>query len=242
MEYTRIVEGTFESRPNRFIAHVQVGNETVVSHVKNTGRCRELLLPGAKVFLEYHPEAAEGKRKTAYDLIGVMKGNTMINMDSQAPNRVAWEWVQSEQAPSFLLPEGNGRVTNLRREVVHGDSRFDLAFDLELGDRTVRPAFMEVKGVTLEENGVAMFPDAPTERGIKHLNGLARAVREGYLAYALFVIQMKGVHVFTPNDTTHPAFGEALKRAQEAGVGVLAFDCLVTDHTLDIADQVAVRL
>ena len=204
MEYVGIVEGIFESRPNRFIAHVKVNGETVVSHVKNTGRCRELLLPGARVFLEYHPEAAEGKRKTAYDLIGVYKGDTLINMDSQAPNRVA--------------------------------------FELESGDRTVTPAFMEVKGVTLEENGVAMFPDAPTERGIKHLNGLARAVGEGYAAYALFVIQMKGVREFRPNDVTHPAFGEALKNARDAGVTVLAFDCRVTEHTLDMGDKVKVRL
>ncbi|MBS6954099.1 MAG: DNA/RNA nuclease SfsA [Enterocloster asparagiformis] len=242
MEYTQIVEGTFESRPNRFIAQVKVDGVGVVSHVKNTGRCRELLIPGARVFLEYHPEAAEGKRKTAYDLIGVCKGDTLINMDSQAPNRAAWEWICSEHGPRFLLPDGKGRVKNVRREVVHGDSRFDLAFELESGDLPARPAFMEVKGVTLEENGVAMFPDAPTERGIKHLNGLARAVQEGYLAYALFVIQMKGVHLFTPNAATHPAFGEALKKAREAGVRVLAFDCRVTERTLDIADPVAVRL
>ena len=163
-------------------------------------------------------------------------------MDSQAPNRVAFEWVQSEQGAAFLLPEGRGRIRNLRREVVHGDSRFDLAFELESGDRTVTPAFMEVKGVTLEENGVAMFPDAPTERGIKHLNGLARAVGEGYAAYALFVIQMKGVREFRPNDVTHPAFGEALKNARDAGVTVLAFDCRVTEHTLDMGDEVKVRL
>ena len=206
MEYVGIVDGIFESRPNRFIAHVKVNGETVVSHVKNTGRCRELLLPGARVFLEYHPEAAEGKRKTAYDLIGVYKGDTLINMDSQAP------------------------------------TRFDLAFELESGDRTVTPAFMEVKGVTLEENGVAMFPDAPTERGIKHLNGLARAVVEGYAAYALFVIQMKGVKEFRPNDVTHPAFGEALKNARDAGVTVLAFDCRVTEHTFDMGDEVQVKL
>ena len=242
MEYVGIVDGIFESRPNRFIAHVKVNGETVVSHVKNTGRCRELLLPGARVFLEYHPEAAAGKRKTAYDLIGVYKGDTLINMDSQAPNRVAFEWVQSEQGAAFLLPEGRGRIRNLRREVVHGDSRFDLAFELESGDRTVTPAFMEVKGVTLEENGVAMFPDAPTERGIKHLNGLARAVGEGYAAYALFVIQMKGVKEFRPNDVTPPAFGEALKNARDAGVTVLAFDCRVTEHTLDMGDEVQVRL
>lgn len=253
MKYERILEGRFISRPNRFIAHVEVDGRTVVSHVKNTGRCRELLLPGARVFLKYHPEAAEGKRKTAYDLIGVYKGDTLINMDSQAPNRAAWEWLQTPEAVRVLaeaeaarcmapsLPS-NARISNLRREVFHGDSRFDLAFTLETGDREPREAFMEVKGVTLEENGVAMFPDAPTERGIKHLNGLARASEAGYLACVLFVIQMKGIHRFTPNYATHAAFGEALKRAREAGVLVLAYDCCVTEDTMTVDQGVEVVL
>lgn len=256
MEYEKIVEGRFISRPNRFIAHVEVDGRTVVSHVKNTGRCRELLLPGARVFLEYHPEAAEGKRKTAYDLIGVYKGDTLINMDSQAPNRVAWEWMQTEEAAGVLAGEAvcghaagemagepaRARISNLRREVFHGDSRFDLAFTLEIEGRGPQEAFMEVKGVTLEEDGVAMFPDAPTERGIKHLHGLARASETGYLACVLFVIQMKGVHRFTPNYATHAAFGEALKQAREAGVRVLAYDCRVTERAMTLDRGVEVVL
>lgn len=243
MEYEKIVEGRFISRPNRFIAHVEVDGRTVVSHVKNTGRCRELLLPGARVFLEYHPEAAEGKRKTAYDLIGVYKGDTLINMDSQAPNRVAWEWMQTAEAAGVLAGEpAKARISNLRREVFHGDSRFDLAFTLETEGREPQEAFMEVKGVTLEEDGVAMFPDAPTERGIKHLHGLARASETGYLACVLFVIQMKGVHRFTPNYATHAPFGEALKQAREAGVRVLAYDCRVTERAMTLDQRVEVIL
>lgn len=256
MEYEKIVEGRFISRPNRFIAHVEVDGRTVVSHVKNTGRCRELLLPGARVFLEYHPEAAEGKRKTAYDLIGVYKGDTLINMDSQAPNRVAWEWMQTEEAAGVLAGEAvcghaademagepaRARISNLRREVFHGDSRFDLAFTLETEGREPQEAFMEVKGVTLEEDGVAMFPDAPTERGIRHLEGLAQAVKDGYGAAALFVIQMKGVHAFSPHRERHPEFADALKKAKENGVHIWAYDCAVTDRSMKLDAPVPVIL
>ena len=227
MTYEHIVAGTFVSRPNRFIAHVKTGNRTVVCHVKNTGRCRELLIPGAAVILEFHPDAAVSGRKTEYDLIGVYKNDLFINMDSQAPNKAAWEWLTSL----------DGSMDS------RGDSRFDLAFSLRDRDtKAVSPAFMEVKGVTLEENGVAMFPDAPTERGIKHLKGLIRAHEEGYEAYVLFVIQMKGILGFTPNDITHPAFGDALRQAREAGVHVLAYDCLVTPDTMIVDSPVKVIL
>lgn len=247
MTYEHIVAGTFVSRPNRFIAHVKTGNRTVVCHVKNTGRCRELLIPGAAVILEFHPDAAVSGRKTEYDLIGVYKNGLLINMDSQAPNKAAWEWLVSLGGGQYTeknhYPLGSYVPFDIRREVTHGDSRFDLAFSLRDRDtKAVSPAFMEVKGVTLEENGVAMFPDAPTERGIKHLKGLIRAHEEGYEAYVLFVIQMKGIRGFTPNDMTHPAFGDALRQAREAGVHVLAYDCLVTPDTMIVDSPVKVIL
>ena len=247
MTYEHIVAGTFISRPNRFIAHVETGNRTVVCHVKNTGRCRELLIPGVTVILEFHPDAAVSGRKTEYDLIGVYKNDLFINMDSQAPNKAAWEWLVSLGGGQYTeknhYPLGSYVPFDIRREVTHGDSRFDLAFSLRDRDtKAVSPAFMEVKGVTLEENGVAMFPDAPTERGIKHLKGLIRAHEEGYEAYVLFVIQMKGIRGFTPNDMTHPAFGDALRQAREAGVHVLAYDCLVTPDTMIVDSPVKVIL
>ena len=248
MNYEHIVTGTFVSRPNRFIAHVEIDGREAVCHVKNTGRCRELLIPGCTVFLEYHPNAALAGRKTEYDLIGVYKDGLLINMDSQAPNRAAWEWMDSMKGRAFPGPvpaSGNALWTTdcHRREVTHGDSRFDLAFTLKQmeGDRQV-PAFMEVKGVTLEEKGTAMFPDAPTLRGIKHLHGLADAVREGYEAYVLFVIQMKGMTGFKPNDITHPAFGDALREASLGGVHVLAYDCFVTPDTMTVDRPVPVLL
>ena len=247
MTYEHIVAGTFISRPNRFIAHVETGNRTVVCHVKNTGRCRELLIPGVTVILEFHPDAVLSGRKTEYDLIGVYKNGLLINMDSQAPNKAAWEWLVSLGGGQYTeknhYPLGSYVPFDIRREATHGDSRFDLAFSLRDRDtKAVSPAFMEVKGVTLEENGVALFPDAPTKRGIKHLKGLIRAHEEGYEAYVLFVIQMKGILGFTPNDITHPAFGETLRQAREAGVHVLAYDCLVNPDTMTVDSPVKVML
>ena len=247
MTYEHIVAGTFISRPNRFIAHVETGNRTVVCHVKNTGRCRELLIPGVTVILEFHPDAVLSGRKTEYDLIGVYKNGLLINMDSQAPNKAAWEWLVSLGGGQYTeknhYPLGSYVPFDIRRDATHGDSRFDLAFSLRNRDtKAVSPAFMEVKGVTLEENGLALFPDAPTKRGIKHLKGLIRAHEEGYEAYVLFVIQMKGIRGFTPNDMTHPAFGDALRQAREAGVHVLAYDCLVTPDTMIVDSPVKVIL
>lgn len=247
MTYEHIVAGTFISRPNRFIAHVETGNRTVVCHVKNTGRCREILIPGVTVILEFHPDAVLSGRKTEYDLIGVYKNGLLINMDSQAPNKAAWEWLVSLGGGQYTeknhYPLGSYVPFDIRREVTHGDSRFDLAFSLRNRDtKAVSPAFMEVKGVTLEENGLALFPDAPTKRGIKHLKGLIRAHEEGYEAYVLFVIQMKGILGFTPNDITHPAFGETLRQAREAGVHVLAYDCLVNPDTMTVDSPVKVML
>ena len=226
MNYKNTIRGIFKDRPNRFIAHVQIGDQLETVHVKNTGRCRELLVPEAEVILEKSDNPA---RKTKYDLISVNKEGRWINMDSQAPNQAAAEWLAGGGLASA--------VTNIKREITYHDSRFDLAFS-EDG----HPAFMEVKGVTLEQDGAAMFPDAPTERGVKHIMELREAALEGYRAYILFVIQMKGILSFSPNRNTHPEFADALKLASESGVRILARDCIVTEHTMKIDMPVNVIL
>lgn len=225
MIYENIRPGIFRERPNRFIAHVEIDGQLETVHVKNTGRCRELLVPGAEVFCQHFDSTA---RKTQYDLICVRKGPYLINMDSQAPNAAVKEW---------LLSGGLGPVTDLRPETVHGDSRFDFSFQ-----KDGKPCFLEVKGVTLEEQGICAFPDAPTQRGAKHLRGLQRAAQEGFGAYVLFVIQMKPVRFLHPNDITDPDFGSALRQAAAAGVRVLAVDCFVSPTEMRIADYVEVRL
>ena len=224
MKYNNIVEGIFLARPNRFIAHVEINGAAEVCHVKNTGRCAELLIPGAQVYLQ---RSDNPTRKTKYDLIAVYKGNELVNMDSQAPNKEAAEFI----------PKLFDGVTLIKPEAKHGDSRYD--FYIEAGERKI---YMEVKGVTLEENGIAMFPDAPTERGVKHLNGLVSCIGEGFEAAVLFVIQMKGVHEFRANVRTHPEFGEALRSAAEAGVQIYAMDCRVTPDEMTIDAPVAVVL
>ena len=225
MHYHSVVAGRFLQRPNRFIAHVEIDGTTEICHVKNTGRCKELLTPGAQVFCEVSPNP---NRKTKYDLIAVQKGARLINMDSQAPNKAAEEW---------LLSGGLGPVTQLRAEVTLGDSRFDFSFILN-----DRPCFLEVKGVTLENDGICAFPDAPTQRGAKHLNGLSEAASSGYGAYVLFVIQMSDVQFLHPNDITDPVFGQALRNAAAAGVQVMAVDCHVTADSMVIKDTVPVKL
>ena len=225
MHYANMVPGTFLSRPNRFIAHVEIGGQAQVVHVKNTGRCRELLVPGAPVWCQRSDNPA---RKTQYDLIAVKKGQRLINMDSQAPNIAAREWLEGG---------GLGKIENLRPETVHGDSRFDFSFTLH-----GKPCFLEVKGVTLEQTGVCAFPDAPTERGAKHLRGLTEAARQGYGAYVLFVIQMSDVRCLVPNDKTDPDFGKALREAAAGGVRVLAMDCAVTPEEMVIRKPAEVRL
>ena len=225
MFYANMVPGTFLSRPNRFIAYVEIDGRTETVHVKNTGRCRELLPAGAQVWCQRSDNPA---RKTKYDLITVRKGELLINMDSQAPNIAAEEW---------LLAGGLGEIENLRRETVHGDSRFDLSFV-----KDGRQCFLEVKGVTLENGGVCAFPDAPTERGAKHLRGLLRAAQEGYGAYVLFVIQMSPVRYLHPHDATDPQFGQALRQAAAGGVQVLAMDCRVTEDSMEIQSSVRVEL
>ncbi|MBQ9860597.1 MAG: DNA/RNA nuclease SfsA [Clostridia bacterium] len=231
MTYTRVVEGRFLRRPNRFIAQVEIDGTEQTVHVKNTGRCRELLVPGCRVYLAVADNPA---RKTGYDLIGVEKRRDgkpplCINMDSQAPNEAVAEWL-----PQSGLFSGAAQI---RREVTWGGSRFD--FYVEDGERRV---FIEVKGVTLEEDGVARFPDAPTERGVKHLQELTQAVAQGYEACVLFVVQMKQITEVRPNDGTHPAFGEALRQAAAAGVSVLAVDCVVTKDSMEIDGFIPVVL
>ena len=218
MRYKTVVTGVFHSRPNRFIALVDVGGREEVCHVKNTGRCRELLLPGAQVVLSVSDNPA---RKTKYDLVAVWKeGTGLVNMDSQAPNAAAAELLPR------LFP---GAV--IRAEQRCGLSRFDFSLETEQG-----VGYLEVKGCTLEREGHAYFPDAPTERGVKHLRELTELRRQGRCAAVLFLVQMKGVHAFSPNDGTDPAFGAALREARGAGVEILCYDCLVTSESM-IADQ-----
>ena len=220
-----MVPGIFLARPNRFIAHVEIDGAVQICHVKNTGRCRELLPKGAKVWCRFDPNPA---RKTRYDLIAVEKGSRLINMDSQAPNAAAGEWLSSG---------GLGEISRLRAETVHGDSRFDFSFT-----KDGKPCFLEVKGVTLENDGLCAFPDALTERGAKHLRGLRQAVQEGYGAYVLFVIQMADVISLCPNDATDPDFGRELRLCADAGVQVIAMDCAVTPDTMVIRKPVPVNL
>lgn len=230
MKYKNVIKGEFISRPNRFIAQVLINGVIETVHVKNTGRCKELLIDGAEVFLSV---CDNQNRKTKYDLIAVRKsvenGSILINMDSQIPNDVAFEWIENSGIFSEFLKR--------KREVAFGSSRFDLF--VEDGKRK---AFVEVKGVTLENNGIAMFPDAPTERGIKHVMELVRAVKMGYEAYVLFVIQMKGVSRFIPNVKTHPEFAYALRQAEKEGVKIIAVDCIVEPDEITIDREVLVEL
>ncbi len=225
MQYENMAAGVFLRRPNRFIAHVEIGGKEELCHVKNTGRCKELLPSGARVWCQ---KSGNPNRKTKYDLIAVEKAGRIINMDSQAPNIAAGEWLRGG---------GIGKISQLKAESTHGDSRFDFSFI-----KDGRLCFLEVKGVTLEAGGVCAFPDAPTERGAKHLRGLAAAAQAGYGAYILFVIQMEDVKYLHPNDDTDPAFGQALRQAQAAGVQIMAVDCRVTPDSMRIGRAVAVRL
>jgi len=226
MTYANIQPGIFLRRSNRFIAEVKLGSHTENCHVKNTGRCKELLVPGAEVYVNKSTNPA---RTTKYDLISVWKGTRLVNMDSQAPNRCFGEFLGQG---GFI--DG---ATLVKPETKYGSSRFD--FYVEAGNRKI---FIEVKGVTLEENGVAMFPDAPTERGVRHLNELAACVAHGYEAHIVFVIQMQGVRYFTANFKTHPEFGTTLATAVNAGITATAFDCLVTENTLLINQPVKVKI
>ena len=225
MQYPNMIPGTFLSRPNRFIAKVLIDGVEETVHVKNTGRCRELLPAGAQVWCQ---QSDNPNRKTKFDLITVKKGDRLINMDSQAPNTAAGEWLRSG---------GLGEIENLKAETFHGDSRYDFSFT-----KDGRQCFLEVKGVTLEDDGICAFPDAPTERGAKHLRGLTEAAKAGFGAYVLFVIQMADVKYLRPHDERDPAFGQALREAAENGVTVMAMDCAVDIDSMEIRLRVPVKL
>lgn len=234
MRYGEVKRGRFLARPNRFVAHVELEGERVVCHVKNTGRCRELLTSGAAVYLE---RAENPARKTPYDLIAVEKGDLLINMDAQAPNKVFAQWMEAGHGEALGLP----RPTLLRPEKTWGHSRFDFYWELsEAG--CDRQGFVEVKGCTLEENGLALFPDAPTQRGVKHLRELMACRAAGYEAAVCVVIQMAGMTAFSPNDRTHPEFGAALREAAAAGVKVLAVECAAEPRSLTMTSPVPVDL
>lgn len=234
MQYENVVAAKFISRPNRFIANIDVNGKQEIAHVKNTGRCKELLLPGAKIYVQCHNDT---KRKTKFSLLAVEKKITassgakeklLINMDSQAPNKVVHEWL--------LEQEPFGTIVCLKPECRYGASRFD--FYLETAERKM---FIEVKGVTLEENGIVMFPDAPTERGVKHVHELCACLQEGYEAAVIFVIQMEKALYFTPNKRTHAAFAKTLAQAERCGVKILALTCAVTPAAMSIKGAVPIK-
>jgi len=226
MTYDNIHEGIFLSRPNRFIAEVEIDGKPEICHVKNTGRCRELLIPGTKIYANYVDSST---RSTKFDLITVQKGDRLINMDSQAPNKAFMEYLESGK----YIENAN----YIKAEEKYGSSRFDFYIEAE-----GKKIFIEVKGVTLEEDGVVLFPDAPTQRGVRHVNELAECIRHGYSAHIVFVVQMSNVKYFTPNNRTHPAFGEALISARSAGVTITALCCDVTPDSMVIRDEIPVKL
>ena len=231
MKYNRVIPGVFLKRPNRFIAHVCINGKEEVCHVKNTGRCKELLVPGCTV---YCAVSDNPNRKTKFDLIAVEKkvesSTLLINMDSQAPNAAVKEWLASGASPF-------GQIDLLKPECRHGNSRFD--FYLECNKRKI---FIEVKGVTLEDDGVVLFPDAPTERGVKHVHELIQCHAEGYETYILFVVQMERARYFTPNRKTHPQFADALSEAKQAGVELLAYMCTVSPDEMKLDKPLEIKL
>lgn len=226
MVYENIRQAKFISRPNRFIANIEIDGKVEIAHVKNTGRCKELLIAGATIFVQ---EFYNTNRKTKYDVISVYKGDRLINMDSQVPNKVFSEWIHAGN----LLSD----FTLIKPEAKYENSRFD--FYIEIGNRKI---FVEVKGVTLEENGVALFPDAPTERGMKHINELCDSMKNGYEAYIVFIVQMKDILYFTPNNITQKTFGDALIKAKKQGLGIIALDCDITENSITAKDYVDVKL
>ena len=226
MKYDNIKKAVFIDRPNRFIANVKIDGQPCVCHVKNTGRCRELLTPGAEVYVHHTPSKT---RKTDYDLVTVKKGHRLINMDSQTANTLFREYVESGR----FLPG----ITTLKPECYHGNSRFDFYYETEKSR-----GFVEVKGVTLEHDGVASFPDAPTARGVRHLNGLINCIKNRFCAHIVFIIQMEDVKHFEPNDVIHKEFAETLKKAAAAGVKVTALCCRVTEDEVSVLHEVEVKL
>jgi len=229
MEYKKTVDGIFLKRPNRFIAHVLINGEEEIVHVKNTGRCKELLIPGAKVVLEDYSQ--NPNRKTRYSLIAVWKGEMLVNMDSQVPNEVVFEALREGKINEI------GDISYLKREVAFGSSRYDIYYESK-----DKKAFMEVKGVTLEDKGIAMFPDAPTERGAKHVLEMIEAVKEGYEGTIFFLIQMKGPKELRPNWQMDENFSEAVKLASENGVRIIAYDSIVSENSIIIDKPVKINL
>lgn len=229
MKYEKIIEGTFINRPNRFIAHVLINGEEEIVHVRNTGRCKELLLPGAKVILE--DCSANKNRKTKYSLIGVWKDDILVNMDSQVPNQVVFQAIEEGKVKGFE------DLTFAKREVIYGKSRFDIYFETKKSK-----GFIEVKGVTLENNGLSMFPDAPTERGTKHILEMIDAVENGYRGIIIFLIQMKKPRLFRPNWTMDRKFSEALKLASQKEVEVLAYDSIVSLNSIALGKEIEIDL
>lgn len=226
MLYKNIKQAKFINRPNRFIANIEIDGKIEVCHVKNTGRCKELLIPNATVFVQ---ECSSNKRKTKYDLISVYKGKRLVNIDSQAPNKVFHQWAMESK---FFKD-----ITFVKPEAKYKNSRFDFYIET-----VYSKIFTEVKGVTLEEDGVALFPDAPTERGVKHINELISSLDDGYEAWIVFIIQMKEILYFTPNVKTHKAFGKSLEEAQRRGVNIIALDSNVTKNSITVGDFVKVKL
>jgi len=224
--YKNIKEARFINRPNRFIANIEIEGKSQLCHVKNTGRCKELLTPGAKVFVQ---ESDNFKRKTKYDLISIYKGDMLVNIDSSAPNKVFYEWLTDSDIKEDIL--------FVKLEAQYKNSRFD--FYIETAKSR---GFVEVKGVTLEKDGVALFPDAPTERGVKHLNELIDARQNGYAAWIIFIIQMQKVSYFMPNEAMHKTFSDALKAAQKQNVDMAALDCKVTRNSIIIENHIKIKL
>lgn len=231
MIYENMIKATFIKRPNRFIAHCIVNGKEEIVHVKNTGKCKELLVPGCTVYLQEHDNP---NRKTKYSLITVIKDKRLINMDSQVPNKVAYEALVNKK---ILLPGLDEDITFIKGEKTYKSSRFDIYIETKN-----KKAFVEVKGVTLEEDGVVLFPDAKTDRGVKHINELVEAKKDGYESYILFIIQMKGVKYFTPNIKMHKEFADALKNANLNGVNIIAYDCDVDYNYISINKKVNVIL
>ena len=237
MKYGDMIKANFISKPNRFVAKVSVGGSEETAHVKNTGRCRELLVPGCSVYLEDFKDRM-GKRKYRFSLITVEKenedGNFLVNMDSQAPNKAAKEALEQ----GIIKIPGTSDLCLVKPETVFGNSRFDFYIEDSEGQK----GYIEVKGCTLENDGVASFPDAPTERGVKHIEEMIRAKKEGYSASILFIVQMEGMKYIRPNDETHPAFGDALRKAASAGVNVIAYECNIRPDEMTVTKKIPVRL
>lgn len=233
MKYENIVKSKFKSRPNRFIAHVDVECITQKAHVKNTGRLKELLMPGATVYLQDHISSM-GNRKLRYSLIAVQKAGEVVNIDSQAPNKVAHEALLDGR---IMLPEMDCLKT-IRPETKYGNSRFDFYVE----DTSGKKGYIEIKGCTLNDNGIGRFPDAPSERAVKHVNELIELRKKGYMTYIIFICAMKGIVSFSPNEKTHPEFKDALSLAASSGVRILCFDCTVTEDSIEVDSEILVNI